>query len=201
MRLFNQQMNDDPGLLRRAREFDEEALAEIYDTLSPAIYGYALRLSGDVDTAEECVAETFSRLLTALRNGQGPTDNVKAYLYRVAHNWITDRYRRMRPEIALDPELRAADGMEPHTVVAAALENQQVRSALKLLTADQHQVITLKYLEELDNAEIAEILHKPVGAVKALQHRALAALRRILTPDDTDDANDLRMQSSQQTAD
>lgn len=201
MRLFNQQMNDDPGLLRRAREFDEEALAEIYDTLSPAIYGYALRLSGDVDTAEECVAETFSRLLTALRNGQGPTDNVKAYLYRVAHNWITDRYRRMRPEIALDPELRASDGMEPHTVVAAALENQQVRSALKLLTADQHQVITLKYLEELDNAEIAEILHKPVGAVKALQHRALAALRRILTPDEPDDANDLRMQSSQQTAD
>lgn len=173
-------MNSDSALLRRARQFDEDALAEIYDSLSPAIYAYALRLSGDVDTAEECVSETFSRFLTALRHGQGPTEHIKAYLYRIAHNWITDRYRRRRPEAPLDPELRASPALEPQAVVAQSLEQRKLRMALERLTPEQRQVIALKYLQELDNAEIAETLQKPVGAVKALQHRALASLRRIL---------------------
>lgn len=176
---------DEPDLLRRARQFDEDALAEIYDALSPAIYAYAMRLMGDVDLAEDCVAETFSRFLLALRNGGGPSDHIKAYLYRMAHNWITDQYRRRRPETSLDTELHAGSDAEPHIVAVQALEHQEVRHALALLTPDQRQVIALKYLEELDNAEIARSLHKPIGAVKSLQHRALAALRRILLPDRT----------------
>jgi RNA polymerase sigma-70 factor (ECF subfamily) len=176
-------MTNDSALLKRARTFDEDALAEIYATFSPMIYGYALRLSGEPDTAEECVAETFSRFLIALHNGQGPNDYLKAYLYRVAHNWITDLYRRARPETVLDPELRASYGDEPHVAVGQLLEQQSLRAALAELTTEQQQVIALKYLEEMDNAEIAAILQKPVGAVKSLQHRGLAALRRLLTPE------------------
>ena len=185
MRLILQSIMDEPDLLRRARQFDEDALAEIYDALSPAIYAYAMRLMGDVDLAEDCVAETFSRFLLALRNGGGPSDHLKAYLYRMAHNWITDQYRRRRPETSLDTELHAGSDAEPHIAAAQALEHQEVRRALASLTPDQRQVIALKYLEELDNAEIARSLHKPIGAVKSLQHRALAALRRILLPDGT----------------
>jgi RNA polymerase sigma-70 factor (ECF subfamily) len=173
---------DEPELLRRARQFDENALAEIYDAFSPAIYAYAMRLMGDVDLAEDCVAETFSRLLLALRNGGGPSENLRAYLYRVAHNWVTDYYRRRRPETSLDAELSAGSEGDPHITTVQALENQEVRRALSLLTPDQRQVIALKYLEELDNAEIARVLRKPIGAVKSLQHRALASLRRILSP-------------------
>ena len=183
MRLYKRTMTNDLALLRRARNLDEDALAEIYDSFSPMIYGYALRLSGDAATAEECVAETFSRFLTSLHNGQGPKEYLKAYLYRVAHNWITDLYRRARPETALDPELRAGDGFEPHMAVAELLEQQELRVALARLTDDQRQVIALKYLEEMGHAEIAQMLQKPVGAVKALQHRGLAALRRILAPE------------------
>jgi RNA polymerase sigma-70 factor (ECF subfamily) len=100
----------------------------------------------------------------------------------MAHNWVTDLYRRARPETTLDPELRAGEALEPHTQAAQNLEHRQVRAALGLLTPEQRQVIALKYLEELDNTEIADALQKPVGAVKALQHRALASLRRILAP-------------------
>ena len=175
-------MTDEVALLRRARQFDEQALAEIYDTLSPAIYAYAMRLLGDVELAEDCVAETFSRFLTAVSFGGGPRDYLKAYLYRVAHNWITDGYRRARPEspLELNLELTADENAEPHTSVVDEMERQELRAALALLTPEQRQVVTLKYLENLDNAEIAEALQKPVGAIKSLQHRALATLRRIL---------------------
>jgi RNA polymerase sigma-70 factor, ECF subfamily len=180
-------MTEETALLRRARQFDEQALAEIYDTLSPMIYAYAMRLLGDVDLAEDCVAETFSRFLNALHAGGGPKDYLKAYLYRVAHNWITDRYRHSRPETPLDQDLDlpAGDEAEPHTTVADEMERQELRTALALLTPEQRQVVTLKYLENLDNAEIAQALQKPVGAIKSLQHRALATLRRILEGDET----------------
>jgi RNA polymerase sigma-70 factor, ECF subfamily len=173
-------MSDEITLLKRARQFDEQALAEIYDNLSPAIYAYTMRLCGDPETAEECVSETFSRFLTALRHGQGPNEHIKAYLYRIAHNWITDRYRRVRPETMLDPELRASPENEPHVVATKNLEQQELRAALMLLTPEQRQVIALKYLEDLDADEIAGVLQKPVGAIRALQHRALASLRKIL---------------------
>lgn len=174
---------DEAALLVRARQFDEDALAEVYDRFSPALYAYAMRLTGDPTTADECVAEVFSRFLVALRHGKGPAEYLKAYLYRMAHNWITDLYRRARPETALDPELRAGEAEEPHRAAAQTMEQETLRAALGLLTPEQRQVIALKYLEELDNAEIAEALQKPVGAVKALQHRALASLRRILAPE------------------
>ena len=180
-------MTEEITLLRRARQFDEQALAEVYDTYSPAIYAYAMRLLGDVDQAEDCVAETFSRFLNALHNGGGPQDFLKAYLYRVAHNWITDRFRHSRPETPLDQEieLSANEEDEPHATVADELEKQELRAALALLTPEQRQVVTLKYLENLDNAEIAQAMQKPVGAIKSLQHRALATLRRILDGEET----------------
>jgi RNA polymerase sigma-70 factor (ECF subfamily) len=179
-------MTDEVTLLQQARQFDEEALAEIYDTLSPAIYAYAMRLLGDVDLAEDCVAETFSRFLHAVSSGGGPKNFLKAYLYRVAHNWITDRYRHARPEtpLELNLELTADSRAEPHTSVVDEMERQELRAALALLTPEQRQVVSLKYLENLDNAAIAEALQKPVGAIKSLQHRALGTLRRILDGDE-----------------
>jgi RNA polymerase sigma-70 factor (ECF subfamily) len=82
--------------------------------------------------------------------------------------------------LPLDPELRSDPGDEPHQLVDEEIERQQVRAALALLTPEQRQVITLKFLEDWQNEEIAQALGKPVGAIKALQHRAIAALRRIL---------------------
>jgi len=168
-------------LLQQARNFDEQALAEIYDRWSEPMYRYAMRLLGDRDLAEDCVAETFSRFLTALRNSLGPKDHLQAYLFRIAHNWITDIYRKHSPLILpLSEDLHAATESEPAQIVAEKLDQQKIRAALTYLTPDQRQVIMLKYFEDWDNAEIARTLGKRVGAIKALQHRALAALRQIL---------------------
>ncbi len=168
-------------LLERARRFEQEALAEIFDCHNAGIFRYAMRLLGDVELARECMSDTFSRLLNALHSGSGPKDYLQAYLYRIAHNWITDYYRsKTPPSLPLDLELHADPAKEPHQVVAEEMELEQVRSALALLTPDQRQVILLKYLDDWENEEIAQALKKPVGAVKSLQHRAIEALRRLL---------------------
>ncbi|MEZ0397117.1 MAG: sigma-70 family RNA polymerase sigma factor [Anaerolineales bacterium] len=167
-------------LLQRAQTFDRQALAEIYDLYSPGLYRYALRLLGDASAAEDCLAETFSRFLQALRRGKGPRNYLQAYLYRVAHNWITDQYRRQPPPAAeLDerfPDLAAA----PEEIVARRSHRERLRRALQRLTPEQRQVIALKYLEGWQNEQIARALGKPVGAVKSLQHRALTRLQRLL---------------------
>lgn len=175
-------MNKEFQLLQRAQQFDQEALAEIYDLYSSELYRYAVRLMNNEDLAEECVAETFNRFLIALSNTGGPTKYLRAYLYRIAHNWVTDQYRRQPPPSQIeDIDLHEDPNSHTSELVDEKIEREKVRTAIRYLTPDQRQVVILKFLEGWSNAEIAETLNKPVGAVKSLQHRALGALRRILS--------------------
>ena len=169
-------------LLKQAKVFDLTALGIIYDLFSPGIYRYAMRLLGDDCLAEDCVADTFSRFLQSLRVKQGPDTHLQAYLYRIAHNWITDSYRR-HPiiSIELDESLKIDDSMSPETLADINFEQQNIRLALRALTPDQRQVICLRFIEGWQNNEISESLQKPVGAIKALQHRAIETLRRYLS--------------------
>ena len=174
-------MSLDRDVLRRVRRFEQSALAEVYDRYSTDLFRYAVRLLGDSDVAEECVAETFSRFLRAVHDGAGPQQHLRAYLYRVAHNWITDHYRRQPPPtLPLEDWEELADSHDTAQAVARRLDSEQLRAAVVLLTPDQRQVVVLKYLEDWRNEEIAQAMGKSVGSVKALQHRALAALQRIL---------------------
>jgi RNA polymerase sigma-70 factor (ECF subfamily) len=166
-------------LLERVRRFDMDALAGIYDQYSPGIYRYAMRLLGDEQLAEDCTADTFQRFLFALRSQRGPNQQLQAYLKRIAHNWITDHYRRNhRSEL---PIREAETDSQPEVAGSAEanIEAQRVRAMLFKLTPDQRQVILLKFYEGWENEEIARALQKPVGAVKALQHRAIQQLKKL----------------------
>ena len=172
----------------QTESLEKQDLVRIYEQHSPGLYRYAVRLIGDQETAEDCVAETFSRLLHALRNGGGPTENAKAYLYRMAHNWIIDYYRR-RDERAgpLEIEDRADPWLNPAHLIAQQQDREQIRMALLNLTHEQQQVIYLRFLEELSHEEVAMTIGKSNEATRALQHRALATLRRML--DDQEKVN------------
>lgn len=171
-------------LLDGARRLDSRALAAIYDCFNRGIYTYSLRLLGEPDLAEECVAETFSRFLHALHKGSGPKNFLQAYLYRIAHNWITDCYRS-RPAFSteLDENLVDESRPSPPQSLDTSQEQARMRSALRQLTGEQRQVIALRFLEGWENEEVAASLNKPPGAIRALQHRAFANLRKILTED------------------
>lgn len=181
---------DESSLLTRAQKLETQALIQVYDRYSDEIYRYAMRMSGDPDLAEECVAETFARLLEAFRRGRGPRQFLRAYLYRIAHNWLTDQFRARRGDISLENALPLPAPDDPVAEAEMLIRQQTVRAALLRLTPDQRQVILLRYVEGWELEEIARTLRKPVGAIKALQHRAIARLRRLLTAPEGQGAKD-----------
>lgn len=158
---------------------DRQNLAAIYDYYQPLLYRYIYRRVGDVDVALDLTGDVFRRLLQAIDQGAGPDENVRAWLYRTGHNIVVDHYRRQqhRQHLPLKDEVLSAPE-DPARTAEQHLDAERVRHALQRLTPEQQQVLTLKFLEGLDNDEVAEILDRTVGSVKALQHRGLAALRR-----------------------
>jgi len=173
-------VSEEQKLLQAASELNTKALAEIYDIFSPGIYRYAMRLLGDETIAEDCVSETFARFLKSLQGRRGPRDNLQAYLYRIAHNWIVDHYRKDGKTVELSDVLRSEADV-PEVEAAKHIRQEQVREAIRQLTPDQQRVILLKYLEDWSNEEVARAMKKPIGAVKSIQHRALRSLYRFLT--------------------
>ncbi len=169
------------ALLERIQQWDEAALAETYDAYAPALYRYACRHLGDADVAQEIVADTFHRLLVTLKNGAGPQQELSAWLYRVAHNLIVDYYRResIRDTVEIDENTSVAT--LPIEVTAIQHEEATlIQQAFHSLPSLQQQVINLRFGEGLSLQEVAHITERTVGAVKALQHRAIEALRKML---------------------
>jgi len=175
-------LENEPDLLRRARNLEEEALAAIFDHYYPLIYRYIYHHVGHVETAEDLAAKVFQRLLQQFHAGNGPQQYLKAWLYRVAANLIVDESRRQqhRNHQPLD-HLAPDDSLNIETLSEKHLLTAQLQNALLCLNARQRDVIILRYIADMSPHEIAGIMEMTAGAVKALQHRALAALRRELT--------------------
>jgi RNA polymerase sigma-70 factor (ECF subfamily) len=160
---------------------EEEALGEIFDTYYPILYRYIYYHTHHQQTAEDLTAEVFTRMLERLADGRGPQRHLRAWLYRVAYNIVVDESRRRihRDHDPLD-EGTAQTGEDVEEQAQAAILRDQARGALQSLTAKQQAVLILKYLEGCENSEVAQIMGLTVGAVKSLQHRGLAAMRRHL---------------------
>jgi RNA polymerase sigma-70 factor (ECF subfamily) len=174
-------LNRKETLLQRAQRWDEDALADIYDTYAPAIYRYVYRKTGHTDTAQDLTAETFHRFLAALKRGSGPRDHLSGWLYRVAHNLVVDFYRGEPdlPHTSVEDEDPAV-GPNQDQHLARTSRVAQARAALERLTPLQQQVIHLRFLEEMSLNEVAQLLDRTVGSIKALQHRAVNSLQRLL---------------------
>lgn len=158
-----------------------QVLVEVYEKYNSELYRYAFRMLDDGDLAEDCVSETFSRFLRVMRQSGAPVENARAYLYRIAHNWITDHYRRQPlPPLSLDSDLHEEPNSNPSFLLSAEQERQRIRTALLRLPEDQRQVIELRFLEDWSHREVAAALGKSEEATRALQHRALITLRRLL---------------------
>lgn len=162
------------------KTMDKQTITEIFEQFSPGIFRYASRMLNDPELAEDCVSETFNRFLVLVRGGSQP-ENIKAYLYRTAHNWVIDHYRRKPvPDISLDDSFHADPGSNPAQQVSQIMESQRIRTALLRLPADQRQVIELRFMEDWSHEEVAGLMGKTIEATRALQHRAVNALRQLL---------------------
>jgi RNA polymerase sigma-70 factor (ECF subfamily) len=171
--------SDNAMLLQLARAGDARGLAEIHDRYYPKLYRYALYRLGDDADAQDVAGEVFVRLLDTLRAGRPPQSTLGGWLFGVAAHLVADHFRRAPRE-----SLPLSDGLLAHTSAAheaeERLQHQQLRAAMRLLTAEQQEVLALRFGDGYSLEQTAEIMSKSVNAVKALQFRATAALRRVL---------------------
>ena len=174
-------MTNERELLERAKQRDEAALGELYDRYAPRIYAYVYRRVGDAFLAEDLTGDVFVRVIQAIQAERFWHTSFQAWLYRIAHNLVVDHFRKQSPvaELELDEGLVAAED-DPVSAVAERLSYGQVKAAISRLTPDQQQVLALRFGEGMKAREVAAVIGKSVGAVEALQHRALAALRRVI---------------------
>ncbi len=173
-------------LIRRAQAFDEGALSFIFDNYYPRVYNYGLIQVRDVQAAEDLASDVMLRVLESIPRYRARGVPLSAWIFRIARNRLVDirRNRTRRREVGLEDSQIAAAG-SPHAAVERALNYRQVCTALEALTEVQAQVIVLRFLRDFDVATVARILGRSASAVKSLQFRALASLRRILEASDS----------------
>jgi len=171
-----------------------ETFDRIVDDYQRRLYGFALRMTGNREDAEEIVQDAFVRAYRALgkmSDEQRTELRLQPWLYTITLNVTRNRLRSKRPtNVALDaladPDALLRESQEgpprPETIVEQNAEVALVERALLQLPMHLRAAATLRFIEGRSHPEIAEILHQPIGTVKSHVHRAVRILRRILGP-------------------
>ena len=170
-----------PDIIERARNGDVAAFGEIYDTHVDSVYRYLLYRVREPSDAEDLTSEVFTRAFANIHRYRWQGKSFLAWLYTIARNAVTDRRRRDRPTVELDNAYGlAAEGPTAHDRAVLGEEVDALRGAVKYLTGEQQEVLVLRFIENMSSREVATILGKNEGAIRALQFRALGRLRKIL---------------------
>jgi RNA polymerase sigma-70 factor (ECF subfamily) len=168
------------SLVDRAAKGDSEAFGGIYDLLIDEVYRYFYYHLGSPHDAEDLASRTFMRAWRAIPRFSWRGRPFESWLFTLARNQLMDFYRERRGQTAPLDEMRPDPTPGPEGRALANAEAEATRQALARLTEEQRQVLVLKFYMEKDNHEIAQIMGKREGTVRALQMRALQAMRRHL---------------------
>ena len=174
--------SNDDALIRRAQALDPGALAELYDRHFDGIYRYLFTRVRHQADAEDLTEQVFLKMVDSIQRYRPRGVAFSSWLYRIAHNLLVDRYRRAaRETVELSDQVRDS---RPHADPAALAQNSEERrqllAAVQRLTPEQQQVITMRFIDNLDVDEIARLTRRRPGAIHSMQHRALASLYRFL---------------------
>ena len=171
------------GLVQRAQRGDRVALEELYLLHFDRIYSYLHMSVGSRHDAEDLTTQTFVKMLEAIGRFQWRSVPFSAWLFRIAHNLAMDHFRanrRWQPEEEV-PETVQGEESSAEEQALVSLGQTSMMTLIERLSPEQRQVLTLKFVFRFSNAEAAAILGKSEGAVKSLQHRALASLQKHVT--------------------
>lgn len=169
-------------VIARAQRGDVDAIGTLYDQHQDAVFRYLWARLGERQLAEDLTGDVFLRMLGALPNYR-PNAPFRAWLYRIARNLLIDHYRKHAQHATLplqQAEAQSAPASDPSQTAEHRLTVERVHHALARLEETQREVVTLRFLSDLSLQETAAALEKTEAAVKALQHRGLAALRLAL---------------------
>jgi RNA polymerase sigma-70 factor (ECF subfamily) len=174
---------DEESVVQRARQNDPNAFAELYEEYFDKIYRYIVIKIGDRMEAEDMTQQVFLKALQSISSFRWKGVPFSAWLYRIAHNQVVDyiRKNKKRPDTLYDETLVSErTDSDPERMAELSMDIDQVLAATRQLTEAQREVISLRFTGELPTAQVAKIMGKSEGAVKALQHSAIVSLRKTL---------------------
>src|SRR5690554_3758048 len=170
---------EDTDLVDMAKEGDKDAFGELYERYVEKIYNYIYYRTGNHHDAEDITARVFFRAMAHIETYTERGIPFQAWLYRIAHNlvanWHHDRGRRKI--IALEDYVGPTQNDSPDSQAETREEQALLLEKIRQLPAERQQLLILKFIERLPNAEIGEIMGRTEGAIKSLYHRTLNALR------------------------
>ena len=170
----------DTVFLKQAAAGDEQAFGALYERYVGRIYNYVYYRTGNQFDAEDLTARVFLRAMKHIQNYQDRGIPFSAWLYRIAHNLVANWHRdnSRRQEIALEDTYVVHQGREhPETSLLHTEEQETLLTIIRTLPAERQQLLILKFVEHLSNAEIGQIMGRTEGAIKSLYHRTLLSLR------------------------
>ena len=163
----------------RAIRRDQEAFGELYDRHVVRVYRHIYYMVGNAAEAEDLTAQTFLRAWEAIERYQVRGAPFVSWLLRIAHNLGVSYLRSKRESSELhDGIVDTKERRDPEWSYQQTAEEELVREAILKLREEQRQVIILRFIEDLDYKEVAEIIGKSVAAIRVIQHRALNSLRK-----------------------
>jgi RNA polymerase sigma-70 factor (ECF subfamily) len=177
----NRIVRDEARLVERAKRGDQKAISELYRSHVDIVHRYVYGRVGDAMVAEDLTAQVFLKALEGLPDYEYTGKPFVAWLYTIAYARTADYWRKQgrRQTVPLADTL-PADTPQPEELLEAEAEWRTAIDLIAQLTDDQQDVLILRFIGDMSIAEVAETLAKSVGAVKALQHRALATIARLM---------------------
>ena len=174
-------MQEEESLVRQAIQGDQMAFSRLYEEYFDKIYRYVAVRIGDRTEAEDMTQQVFVKAIKSISSFKWKGVPFSAWLFRIAHNLVVDylRKRKNQPATLFDESLVSSDS-NPQLMAERSLDIEQLKLATRRLTEAQREVISLRFAGGLSVAEAAKIMGRSQGAVKALQHSAIEALRKIL---------------------
>jgi RNA polymerase sigma-70 factor, ECF subfamily len=186
---------NEAALVERATAHDQTAFAELYNAYVDKIYKYIYYKVGDASEAEDLCEQVFLKAWMAIGRYKWSGHPFSSWLYKLAHNLIVDHYRNRRDPVPLSNLLfTPAETSGPESSLYADAEIAELKAAIRRLTHDQQQVVALRFIEGYSNAEIAQMMNKKEGAIRALQYRALRSLQALLQAEQSKEVEFARMQ-------
>ena len=173
--------SDERMLVSGAKALDERVWKEIFDTYYVRIWTFLQYRVGNISAAEDLASQVFVEAVAGIDRYTYRGIPLGAWLFRIARNVSSDYLRKqMRHERAAAEAAAEPDTSQPSE---PDVDGEQLMQALTQLTDDQRQVVVLRFFSDLSTADTATVMRKTPGSIKALQHRALASMRRALTAD------------------